>query len=156
MASAWLASTRAVHDSNAITTTQLATEINPIDIICTSARQLLFHTATQSLSCVHNCCSCTSNHTIAAITRISSRMDRTARPRRGEGGMGMLFFVSMPRQCLKVIRRWTKSVKWAKSPKQTPGPRRTNGQTQTHTHTRQNLYILNDAANYLHPWQQRR
>ena len=39
--------------------------------------------------------------------------------------MGM-FFVSMPRQCLNVIRSWTKFVKWAKSPGQTPGP---DGQT---------------------------
>jgi len=32
----------------------------------------------------------------------------------------------MTRQCLKVIRSWTKSVKWAKSPGQTPGPGRTS------------------------------
>jgi len=52
------------------------------------------------------------------ITRISSRLDRTARRRRGEG----YGFFSMPRQCLKMIRSWTKSVKWAKSPGQTPEP----------------------------------
>ena len=54
-------------------------------------------------------------------TRISSRLDCTARCWRWGGGMGMLF-VSMPRQCLKVIRSWTKSVKWAKSPGQTLEP----------------------------------
>ena len=67
---------------------------------------------------------------------------------------------SMCRQCLKVIRSWTKSVKWAESPGQTPGHAwmgpnppgeckmwcsdeiiifSTQTDTQTHTHTRHNL-----------------
>jgi len=106
-----------------------------------------------------------------APKKLESAQGRITQPAAREG-MGRLFFVSIHRQCLKVIRSWTKSVKWAKSPVQTPGP---DGQTDMpewvqplpppgeckmwcsdeiisfwhpdrHKHSRQNLYIIATRA----------
>jgi len=105
-------------------------------------------------------------HDLQKYQTIESAQGWIAQPAADGEGVWVCFFVSMPRQCLKVIRNWTKSVIWAKSPKQTPGPGRTNGHAwmgptppgkckmwcsdkiisfwhpDRHTHTRQNLYIF--------------